>query len=58
MTNYGLYRCEHCHAEFITLDDKIKHIKKFHKEQSCKTFNMFKPFRQSVIWEYEDFNKV
>ena len=58
MSNYGLYRCEICHAEFRTLDDKMKHIKKFHKDKPNTTFNMFKPFRQSCIWEYEECNKV
>lgn len=58
MTYYGLYKCEHCHAEFRTLDEKIKHIKKFHKDKSNTTFNMFKDFRQSIIWEYEELKKV
>ena len=58
MSSYGVYRCEICHAEFRSLDDKLKHIKKFHKDKSNTTFNAFKSFKQSVLWEYDDFNKV
>lgn len=55
---YGVYRCEYCHAEFRTLDEKWKHIKKFHKDTARKTCNMYNNFRQSVLWEYEELKQV
>ena len=52
---YGIYKCEHCHAEFLTLDEKFKHIKKFHSGADKKVFcNFAKDFRQSCIWEYDE----
>lgn len=50
--SFGVYRCEYCHAEFRTLDEKWKHIKKFHKDHIKSVSNYGKDFRQSVIWEY------
>lgn len=50
--SYGVYKCEYCHAEFRTLDEKWKHIKKFHKDHNKSVSNYGKDFRQSVIWEY------
>lgn len=55
MSNYGIYKCEHCHAEFLTLDEKFKHIKKFHSDANKKAVcNFAKDFRQSCIWEYDE----
>lgn len=51
--HYGVYKCEHCKAEFMTLEDKWKHIKKFHKDTTVKKCNMLENFRQSCLWEYE-----
>lgn len=53
MTEYALYKCPICHAEFITLDDKFKHMKQFHKDTCTKGMNIYKDFRQSVLWEFE-----
>ena len=52
MSNYGVYRCEFCHAEFMTLDEKFKHVRKFHKNSTVKDCNIDKDFRQSNIYEY------
>lgn len=49
----GIYRCEYCHAEFMSLDEKWRHIKKFHGKNPKTFCNFAKNFRQSVIWEYE-----
>lgn len=56
--NYGIYRCEYCHAEFMTLDEKWKHIKQFHKNHIKTVSNYGKDFRQSVLWEYGTVQKV
>ena len=58
MTSYGVYKCEFCHAEFRTLEDKFKHVKKFHSKESKALCNFSKNFRQPCLWEFEDFNKV
>ena len=54
---YGIYRCEICHAEFITLQDKFEHIKRFHSGTKSKN-NMFSDFRQSVLYEYLEWGKL
>lgn len=53
MTEYGVYKCEFCHAEFINLDDKMKHIKQFHKKSTVKQCNLYCSFRQACLWEWE-----
>ena len=55
--HYGVYKCEHCKAEFMTLEDKWKHIKKFHKDTNVKKCNMLENFRQSCLWEYEEIGR-